>query len=64
MTIKDPKEFTFENYYKQIGLTKENSYYSVKHQKKKKKELLLLKTKLTKKLPDVSNAKEYCQSFF
>ena len=41
MTIKDPKEFTFENYYKQIGLTKENSYYSVKHQKKKKKRIVI-----------------------
>ena len=31
MTIKD---FIYENYYSQIGFTKENSYYSIERQKK------------------------------
>ena len=37
------------------------SYYSMKHQKKK--DLLLLATKLIEKMLDVSNAKEYNQSY-
>ena len=37
------------------------SYYSMKHQKKK--DLLLLATKLIEKMFDVSNAKEYNQSY-
>ena len=28
------RDFIFENYYKQIGFSKENSYYSMQHQKK------------------------------
>ena len=32
MTIKD---FIYENYYSQTGFTKENSYYSIKRQKKR-----------------------------
>ena len=28
------RDFIFENYYKQIGYFKENSYYSMKHLKK------------------------------
>ena len=36
-----------ENYYKRIGFTKENSYYSMKH--RNKKYLLLLETELIKK---------------
>ena len=61
MTIKELKDFIFENYYRQIGFTKENSYYLVKYQKEK--DLLLLATKLIEKIPDASNAKEYYQSF-
>ena len=30
------RDFIFENYYKRIGFSKENSYYSMKHFKKKK----------------------------
>ena len=60
MTINELKDFIFENYYKQIGFTKENSYYSIKD--KKKKDLFLLATKLIEKIPDASNAKEYYQS--
>ena len=37
--IKTPangiKDFIFENYYKRIGFSKENSYYSMKRLKKK-----------------------------
>ena len=34
MTIKE-RDFIHENYYRQIRFTKENSYYSMKCQKKK-----------------------------
>ena len=34
MTVKELKDFIFENYYRQIGFTKEKSYYSNKRQKK------------------------------
>ena len=44
MAIKELKNFIFENYYKRIGLPKENSYYPMKYPKKK--DLLLLATKL------------------
>ena len=35
MTMKDCREFIFENYYKQIGFTKEDSYYSLKQRREK-----------------------------
>ena len=35
MTIKEPKDFIYENYYRQIGFPKESSNHSMKHQKKK-----------------------------
>ena len=47
MTIKQFRDFIFESYYRRIGFTKENSYYSMKHQKKK--DLLSFVTKLLKK---------------
>ena len=50
------RDFIFENYYKRIGFSKENSYYSMKHLKKK--DLLLLAKKLIEKIPDPHNAKE------
>ena len=57
MTIKELRNFLFENYYREIGFIKGNNC-SVKHEKKK--DLLLLATKLIeKKIPDVSNAKKY-----
>ena len=59
--IKELKDFIFKSYYRQIEFTKENSFYSLKHQKKK--DLILLPTKLIKKIPDASNAKEYYKSF-
>ena len=56
MLFNEIKEFIFENYYKRIGFSKENSYYSMKHLQKK--DLLLLATKLKEKIPDSRNAKE------
>ena len=60
MTVKESKEFIFENYYRRIGFNIEKSYYSMIYQKKKY--LLLLGTKLTK-IPDTNDAKEYYKSF-
>ena len=58
--MKELKNFIFENYYIRFGFAKESSYYSMKHQKKK--DLQLLETKLIEKIPDATNAKQYCQS--
>ena len=52
--IKELRDFIYENYYIQIGFTKENSCYSVKYQNK---ELLLFATKLIEKVPDPSKTK-------
>ena len=35
MTVKDLKNVIFESFYQRIGFAKENSYYSMKHQKKR-----------------------------
>ena len=35
MTVKNLKEFLYENYYKKIGFTKEDSYYPLKSLEKK-----------------------------
>ena len=35
MSINEIRDFIFENCYKQTGFSKENSYYSMKNQKKK-----------------------------
>ena len=61
MTIEKLKVFLFENYYRRIALTKENSYYSMKHHKKQ--DLLLLATKLIEKIPDASSDKQYHKSY-
>ena len=34
-TIKELKEFIFENYHQRMGFARENSYCSMKHQEKK-----------------------------
>ena len=52
-------DFLFENYYKGIGFVKESSYYSMK--RLKRKDLLLLATKLIKKIAYPCNAKEHYQ---
>ena len=46
MTMKDLREFLFENYYKQKGFIKKESYRSLKM---RKKDLVLFPTNLTKK---------------
>ena len=54
-------EFVFENYYRQIVFTTEDSHYLLK-KVKKKKDLVLLATNLTKKtltLPELKNAMNY-----
>ena len=47
LTINELRDFIFENYYRQFGFARENSYYSMKHQKKKDQQLFA--TKLTEK---------------
>ena len=61
MAIEKLKYVMFKSYYRQIGFTKENSFYSSKHQKKQ--DLLLLATKLIDKIHHASNAKEYYKSY-
>ena len=61
MTIKELKDFMYEIFHRRIGFLKENSYYSMKHQKKK--DLLLLATKLIEKIPDGTSAKKYYQLY-
>ena len=34
MSVNEIRDIIFENYYKQIGFSKGNSYYSMKHQRK------------------------------
>ena len=51
----------FENYYKRIGFSKEDCYYSMKLLKKKN--ILFLAHKLIGKMPDPHNTKEHYQSF-
>ena len=57
MSVNEIRDFIFENYYKRIGFSKENSYCSMKHLEKKidvaceqinrKKYLLLIMLKNT-----------------
>ena len=61
MSINEIRDFIFENYYKQIGFSKESSYYSVK--RLKRTDLVLLANKLIEKVPDPQNAIEHCESF-
>ena len=44
MSGNEIRDFIFENYYKRIGISKENSHYSMKHLKKKKKIYCCLQT--------------------
>ena len=61
MTVNEIRDFIFENYYKQIGFSKECSYYSMK--RLKRKDLLLLANKLIEQILDPRDAKEHYQSF-
>ena len=60
MSVNEIKGFIFENYYKQIGFSKNNSYYSMK---RLKKDLLLLANEFIEKISDPHNAKEHYQCF-
>ena len=57
MSVIEIRDFNFENYYKWIEFSNENSYYSMKHLKRKG--LLLLANKLIEKVTDTCNAKEH-----
>ena len=35
ITVNEIRDLIFENYYKRVGLSKENNYYSMTHQKKR-----------------------------
>ena len=61
ISVREIKDFIFENYYKRIWFFRENSYYSMK--RLKKIYLLLLTNKWIEKILDRRNAKEHYQSF-
>ena len=51
MTVKDLRVFLFENYHKRLCFTIEDSYYLLKKQiKKPNKDLVLLASKLMKRI--------------
>ena len=50
MSANDSRDFIFENYYKRIGFSKEDSYHSLKRSNKKN---LLFANKLIEKVPDL-----------
>ena len=52
MTIKELRDFIYENYYRRIVFTKENSYYLMKHQKKN---LVNDCSQINKKIPTLLN---------
>ena len=54
MTIKELKDYIFNDYYKRIGITEENSFYSMK--RRGKKDLLSFAIKLIENV-------QYCQSY-
>ena len=51
----------FENYYRRIEVSKENSYYSIKRHREKRS--TIVSKKIKRKIPDPSNVKEYYQSY-
>ena len=53
-SVKDLREFIFENYFEQIGFTKEDSYFSLTNWKET---FILFLTKLTKKISKLGKAK-------
>ena len=61
ISVNEIRNFVFENFFKRIGFSKENSFYSVK--RLKRKDLLLLANKLKEKVPDPHNAKQHYQLF-
>ena len=61
MSANEIRDFIFENYYKQIGFCKENSYHAMKPLKKKR--FIVACKQINRKIPDPCNAKEHYQSF-
>ena len=59
ISVNEIKDFIFENYYKRIVFSKENSSYSMEYLKKKV--LLLFENKLVEEIPHPRNAKEHYQ---
>ena len=59
MSVYELGDFIFQNYYKPIGFSKGNSYYSMK----RLKDLFLIANKLIEKIPHPCNAEKYYQSF-
>ena len=62
MPVNEIRYFIFENYYKQIGFSKESSYRSMKRLKEKKR-LVVACHQINKKPPNLHNSKEQYQSF-
>ena len=58
VSVNKIRDFTLENYYKQIGFSKESSYYSIKCFKKIN--YCSLTNKLAAKVPDCCNVEEHC----
>ena len=58
--VNEIRYFIFEDYYKRTDISKENSYYSMKHQEKIFK---MFAIKLKEKIPNPLSAKECYQSF-
>ena len=52
-SVKDLREFIFENYFKQIGFTKEDSYFSLTNWKET---FILFVTRLTKEISKLGKA--------
>ena len=61
ISVNEIRNFVFENFFKRIGFSKENSFYSVK--RLKRKDLLLLANKLKEKVHDPHNPKQHYQLF-
>ena len=61
ISVNEIRNFVFENFFKRMGFSKENSFYSVK--RLKRKDLLLLANKLKEKVTDPHNAKQHYQIF-
>ena len=59
--MEDLQEFMSGIFYKRVGFTEKDSHYSLRTMKKK--DLLLLATKLTKKIPDPTKARKHYELF-
>ena len=52
MTFNELWDFIYDNYYKGVGFNKENTYYSLKRQKK----VAIICNQINRKILDLSNA--------